>query len=163
MQRRTVDSLETDTKRIIANLKNLAQIVRRSRSGVAASQGLASMSAKGDNVEGTAGYRVIASAKRAPCIAFDSTAGKRAKMSSSAASSSQQQWASIFGRDGLFSWKKSLGHGETCLRAEYDKPFARELEARSTGKKSGPVKVACFDLDGCLIRPKQGRVRPEMC
>ncbi|MCO5589605.1 hypothetical protein L7F22_043573 [Adiantum nelumboides] len=123
------------------------------------------------------GYRVIASAKRTPSLEVEKdskgdpqSANKRTKVEGKNPTSAQL--APIFRRRNeastssttsslAFKWKKPLGAQETCLVAEYGNPFERELESRQKSDKVGKVKVACFDLDGCLVKPKGGKTWPS--
>jgi hypothetical protein len=57
-----------------------------------------------------------------------------------------------------FVWRKSIGTNGTCLKATYQDPFLREIESRRDSKIKGKAKMACFDLDGCIIKPKNGKV-----
>ncbi|PWN36070.1 PNK3P-domain-containing protein [Meira miltonrushii] len=115
------------------------------------------------------GYRVLASAKRTPSSEVKKDP-KRTKMEGQ--SSPSAQLAPIFRRrddaaasssasPSALKWKKPLGAQGTCLYAEYGNPFERELESRQKNGKVGKVKVACFDLDGCLIKPKGGKTWPS--
>lgn len=119
------------------------------------------------------GYRVIGSAKRTPSseVEKDQKSGnKRAKVEGE--SSTSAQLAPIFRRkneaassssdtSSALKWKKPLGLQKSCLYAEYGNPFERELESRQKTGKVGKVKVACFDLDGCLVKPKGGKTWPS--
>lgn len=58
-----------------------------------------------------------------------------------------------------FVWHQPLGSQGTCLQATYYKPFARAVEKRAATNSKSKVKIACFDLDGCLINPRNGKVR----
>lgn len=119
------------------------------------------------------GYRVIASAKRTPSSEVETNPEaevKRTRMEGKASTSAQL--APIFRRRNeaeapsststlSLKWKKPLGTDKSCLHAEYGNPFERELESRQKKDKVGKVKVACFDLDGCLVKPKGGKTWPS--
>lgn len=59
----------------------------------------------------------------------------------------------------LLKWQPSHGKEGTCILGTSSEPFARELERRKSGDIKGKAKIACFDLDGCIVNPKNGKVR----
>lgn len=124
------------------------------------------------------GYRLIASAKRTSPVETKKdtysdiqATKKRSRMEGEGSGSAQL--APIFRRKNesassssstsknSLKWKTSLGPQGTCLYAEYGDAFLREVQSRQKADKVGKVKVACFDLDGCLIKPKGSKTWPS--
>lgn len=61
----------------------------------------------------------------------------------------------------LLKWQASLGKEGTCIWGTSSEPFARDIESRKKGDLKSKAKIACFDLDGCIINPKNGKVRSK--
>jgi hypothetical protein len=105
-------------------------------------------------------YTVIASAKRTMQEGSTQDDTKRAKglfpLFTRTAHNDSMERSS---KSAALVWHTSLGTRKTCLKATCYEPFAKQLEERKKGNFKGKAKIACFDLDGCLIKPKNGKVR----
>ncbi|UZJ56614.1 hypothetical protein CBS101457_005934 [Exobasidium rhododendri] len=122
-------------------------------------------------------YSIVASAKRGSASQEKGVDAKRAKaqpdsssLSSSSSSSGgvfplftrkERSSAMVSGSKTPFIWHKSIGTDGTCLKATYYEPFSREIEIRRTSEKKGKAKIACFDLDGCIVKPQNGKSFPS--
>jgi bifunctional polynucleotide phosphatase/kinase len=110
--------------------------------------------------ESSAGYSVIASAKRIS-TSQEVDSNKRAKGLFPLFTRNAQKDVMNGSTSSAFKWHTSLGTHKTCLKATFHEPFAQQIEERKKGTFKSKAKIACFDLDGCLIKPKNGKSFPS--